>query len=79
MRRDRRGRRIGRNAWREFITDAWRSADHAWWLACENVCYGYGTEIAEYQAEHPRPTLKAFMVALAPGWTGQKGREYVAA
>lgn len=79
VRLDRRGRRIGRNLWREYVTDAWRAADHAWWLACENTAYGYATEIAEYRDDHPRPTLRAFMVALAPGWGGPVGRESVAA
>lgn len=79
MRRDRLGRRIGRNAWREWITDAWRSADHAWFLAAEAVALGYRTELAEYAAEHPRPTLKAFMCELAPLWTGARGAEAVAA
>lgn len=75
-RRDRLGRRIGRNAWRDFICDAWSSADHAWWLACENVAYGYATEIREYAEAHPRPQLKDFMVQLAPGWGAGRGLEY---
>jgi len=79
VRRDRLGRRIGRNLWREYVTDCWRAADHAWWLACESEAIGYATEIAEYREAHPRPTLKAFMVALAPGWGGARGREAVAA
>lgn len=79
MRRDRLGRRIGRNAWREYVTEAWRMADHAWWLACEAEAIGYATEIAEYAEAHPRPTLKAFLVGLAPAWHGPKGREAAAA
>lgn len=68
MRRDKRGRRIGRNAWRDHITDAWSSADHAWWLALEAETYLYDTEIREYRETHPRPNLGDFMTALAPGW-----------
>lgn len=64
-RRDRRGRRIGRNWWRELICDSWRAADHAWWLLCEEQAIGYASEEADFRAEHPRPTLKAFMVELA--------------
>lgn len=78
MRRDRLGRRIGRNLWREYVTDAWRAADHAWWLDREAVAIGYATEMAEYQADHPRPTLRAFMVALAPAWHGPKAAELAA-
>lgn len=62
MRRDKRGRRIGRNWWREFIVSHWFAADSAWQLDREATAIGYATEEAEYAAEHPRPTLKAFMV-----------------
>ena len=65
MRRDRLGRRIGRNWWREWTTEVWRSADHAWWLDREAVALGYSTEMAEYAAEHPRPTFKATLVELS--------------
>ncbi|KAB2809288.1 hypothetical protein F9L07_19810 [Pimelobacter simplex] len=65
IRRDKLGRRIGRNWWRELIVSSWSAADHAWWLHREAVAVGYATEEAEFAAEHPRPTLKAFMVTLA--------------
>lgn len=68
MRRDKRGRRIGRNLWREYVMDAYYAAAHAWWLQCEAVALGYETEIAEYAAEHPRPTLKAFLIGLRGTW-----------
>lgn len=64
-RRDKRGRRIGRNWWREHVTDLLSSASEAWFLQAEAVALGYDTELAEYAAEHPRPTLKAFLVELA--------------
>jgi hypothetical protein len=79
VRRDKRGRRIGRNLWREHVWSAWHAADHAWWLACENTCYGYATEIDEYRQQHPRPNLGDFMRELALSWGGPKGREYAAA
>lgn len=69
MRRDKLGRRIGRNPWRDHITEHWRCADHAWFLAAEAEAIGYQTELAEYRARHPRPGLGDFMVALAPSWT----------
>lgn len=65
MRRDRLGRRIGRNWWREYVTDAWRCADHAWWLAMEDATSLWATEMAEWAETHPRPTLKGFMIGLA--------------
>jgi hypothetical protein len=79
VRRDRLGRRIGRNLWREFVTDSWRAADHAWWLAREAEAIGYATEMAEFAAAHPRPTLRAFMVQLAPAWHGPRAAEEAAA
>jgi hypothetical protein len=62
---DRCGRRIGRNWWREFNTDVWRHADHAWWLAREAVANGWATEQREFAEVHPRPTLKGFLLANA--------------
>lgn len=79
MRRDRRGRRIGRNPWRDYITDLWRCADHAWWLAMEDTTSLYATEVREYRAEHPRPTLREFMVQLGPVWSGHAGEMGAAA
>lgn len=74
-RRDRRGRRIGRNWWREWNVDSLRAADHAWWMDREAVAIGYETEQAEYATEHPRPTLKAFLI----GNAGQRREEADAA
>lgn len=68
VRRDRLGRRIGRNRWRDYITDHWRCADHAWWLEAEAASNGWKTELAEFRASKPRPNLGDFMVALAPSW-----------
>lgn len=65
IRRDRRGRRVGRNWWREHVVSSWRDADDAWWLLAEANGIGYATETAEFRAAHPRPTLKSFMVGLA--------------
>lgn len=65
MRRDKLGRRIGRNWWREFIMEHLRAADHAWWLTAEQEANGWATELAEFKATHPRPQLKVFLVGLA--------------
>lgn len=51
----------GRHWWRELVTDSWRAANHAWELDREAVAIGYATEMAEYQAANPRPTLGDFM------------------
>lgn len=64
-RHDRRGRRIGRNRWRELVVDAWRCADHAWWLRCEAATSLWASEVADFKREDPRPTLKSAMVTLA--------------
>jgi hypothetical protein len=62
---DKRGRRIGRNWWREYIVDLWFCADQAWWRECEQVAVGYETETQEFTLTHPRPTLKIFMMGMA--------------
>jgi hypothetical protein len=64
-RRDKRGRRIGRNWWREMNWDLWFYATTVWHSACEAVAFGYETETAEYTADHPLPTFKSFLLANA--------------
>lgn len=41
------------------------AAAQAWWLGREAVAIGYATEQREYAQEHPRPTLKGFLVGNA--------------
>lgn len=65
MRRDKRGRRIGYNWWRELNCDLLFNATAAWERDCEATALGYATEIAEYRAANPRPNLKAFLLANA--------------
>jgi hypothetical protein len=69
VRRDKLGRRIGLNAWRDHITECWRAADHAWWCDMEDNTSLYDTEVREWRASHPRPMLKDFMLALSEGWS----------
>lgn len=57
----------GRHWWRDLVTDAWRSADHAWWLHREAVALGYETEMREYAEQYPRPRLKDFLTQLSQG------------
>lgn len=64
-RRDSRGRRIGRNWWREWTVATWRDADDAWQLALEEASVGYATEAEEFRHNNPRPTLKATLIGLA--------------
>lgn len=59
--------RRGRNVWRDRVVDAWRSADHAWWLAMEAATSLYATEMEEYKRLHPRPKLRDFMTHLSHG------------
>lgn len=65
MRRDKLGRRIGRNWWREYVTDLWRCADQAWWLAREAACNGWATEEREWTESHPRPLFRDFLTSEA--------------
>lgn len=57
----------GRHWWRDMLVDAFQAADHAWWLRREAEAIGYATEMKEFEAEHPRPRLKDFMVQLSNG------------
>lgn len=57
----------GRHWWREYVTDAFRTAQHAWELDAERVAIGYATELAEYTEQHPRPRLKDFLTHLSSG------------
>ena len=61
-RRDRRGRRIGYNWWREYNYSLLLDATFAWERLCEEATSLYETEVAEYAAENPRPNLKDFLV-----------------
>ncbi|GAA1436408.1 hypothetical protein GCM10009616_36100 [Microlunatus lacustris] len=42
--------------------DAYRAAVAGWTSARENFSNGHAAEQAEWDALHPRPTLKAFML-----------------
>lgn len=62
VRRDKRGRRIGRNWWRTYNCDLLLDAALAWERQAEEVAIGYDTELQEYAAQHPRPNLKEFLL-----------------
>lgn len=64
---------IGGHWWREMVTEAWRSADQAWWLEREAVAVGYATEMAEFAQVKPRPKLRDFMVHLSSGHYSPEG------
>lgn len=64
MRRDRLGRRIGRNWWREWIMDHLTSARASWDLQAEAASNGWATELEEFRELHPQPQLKVFLVGL---------------
>lgn len=57
----------GRHWWREYVQEAWRAANDAWEAAAEAASNGWATELAEFEAKHPRPNLKAFLVGLGGG------------
>lgn len=75
VRRDKRGRRIGRNWWREWIMEEYRAAEAAWFALRESgqpintgavagadydTAY-YQLSDEEYQQINPRPTLRMFL------------------
>lgn len=61
--RDKRGRLIGFNWWREMNMEIFTHATDAWERECEAVAIGYDTEIREYAEQHPRPNLKQILLA----------------
>lgn len=65
VRRDKLGRRIGRNWWREYVMSVYAPARQAWWLQLEASSNGWATEAAEFAAANPGPTLKQFLTGLA--------------
>lgn len=57
----------GGHWWRDTVVDAWRCATAAWERDAEAASNGWATELAEFQATHPRPQLAQFMVHLSAG------------
>lgn len=53
--------------WRDYVTDAWRSAMDAWERQAEAASNGWATELREWEATHPRPQLREFMRHLSAG------------
>lgn len=64
-RRDKRGRRIGYNWWREYNRSLLFDATLDWERRRDEVCLGYDTEEAEYAQAIPSPNLKNFLIANA--------------
>lgn len=60
---DSRGRRIGRNWWREYVMGLLRDDTDHWLAQAEATALGYPTELAEYRAEHPMPQLRDYLIA----------------
>lgn len=56
-----RRRREGFTRWMEVY---WCSAQ-AWWEAAEYETMLYAEELAAYKVQHPRPTLKDYMIRTA--------------
>ena len=53
--------------WHRLVMEHYSAAEAAWLAAAEAASCGYATELAEYAAEHPRPTLRATLVGLSSG------------
>lgn len=90
IRRDKRGRKIGYNWWREMNVDQFRSADLAWFALRESgqpihtdavpgadydTAY-YQLSDAEFKSIHPRLTFKDCLIANA-GMTYREEEEVV--
>lgn len=58
---------IGRHWWRELVTSTWRAAYDQWQADAEIAAIGYATELEEFKAQRPVPTLRGFMAGLSTG------------
>lgn len=74
-RRDRLGRRIGYNWWREFIWTEWRCAYDAWYMAMHEDTLLYETEAREYRHNNPSPKFKDFLIEHAGRYTTPTERQ----
>lgn len=61
-RRDRLGRVIGYNWWREYNMEMFTLDTIAWEQRREEEALGYDTEMDEFEAANPRPNLKSLLV-----------------
>lgn len=61
-RRDKLGRRIGYNWWREFIWTEWRCAYDAWYMGMHEASLLYESEAREYRHNNPSPKFKDFLI-----------------
>lgn len=62
-RRDKRGRRIGYNWWREYNCTLLLDATIVWDRECESNTSMYDTEVEEFRRLNPPPNLKDFLIA----------------
>lgn len=53
-----------RHWWRDYVTDAFRTASQAWFLEAEAFSCGNAAELAEFRALKPPPNLRDFLVHL---------------
>jgi len=63
MRRDRLGRRVGYNWWREMNVALLFDATLLWEQQREAEAVGYETEERAFEQANPRPNLKEFLKA----------------
>lgn len=59
--------RVGSHWWHRLVMDTFRTWTDAWEAEAERVSIGYDTELAEFAARKPRPTLKRVLVGLSSG------------
>lgn len=62
VRLDSKGRRIGRNWWREYNMELFTLERIVWEQRREAVAGDYATEMREFEEENPQPNLKHFLV-----------------
>lgn len=57
------------NAWHTYLMTAYSAAAWDHWQRLEAATFLYGTEVAEWCEQHPRPQLKRFMSELGREWS----------
>lgn len=53
------------NHWVAHVHDQWLLATLVWERDAEAASNGWATELAEFEAAHPRPRFKDFLVGLS--------------
>lgn len=57
------------NRWVTYVHDLWLLDTLTWERRVEAASNGWATEAAEFEASHPRPRFKDYLVGLSQKWS----------